>query len=248
MGERKGFRRNRSREKMKKTGLWIPIIFYGMTAIGCGVHTKNTKAPVEPVRSQVVSPLQLEPRPEGSLWNGSATASLFSDIKAHKVGDIVTISIVESSSATESASTDASRESSVEAGIDAFLGYEKWVMERNRNFNASKMLDANLSNEFKGSGKTVRSGTLTASITARIIEVLSNGNFIIEGRREVEVNHEAQYIVISGIVRPEDISRDNMVLSTFIADARIAYSGRGIINDHQYPGWFTRLLNKAWPF
>jgi flagellar L-ring protein precursor FlgH len=175
-------------------------------------------------------------------------ASLFSDIRARKVGDIVTISIVESSSATENATTETSRDSSLFAGVDSFLGYEKQLEKRFKNFTAAEMFDATLSNDFTGTGKTVRSGSLTASISARIIEELPNGNFVIEGRREVAVNHESQYLVITGIVRPEDISPDNIVLSTFISDARIAYSGRGVIDDHQYPGWFTRLLNRYWPF
>jgi len=234
---------------MKKAGLLVFTMFGGMMVLGCGAHTEKVKTPVEPVRPELAAPVPQEKPSEGSLWtNDSAMASLFSDIKARKVGDIVTISIVESSSATESASTETGRDSSIKAGVTAFLGFEQELMQKFEDFNSAEMIDANLSNEFKGSGKTIRSGTLTASITARIIEVLPNGNFVIEGRRDVEVNHENQYIVISGIVRPEDISRDNIVLSTYISDARIAYSGRGVIDDHMYPGWFTRILNRAWPF
>lgn len=234
---------------MKKIGLWMFIIFGGVMVLGCGIHIEKTKAPVEVVRPKVATPVSQEQPSEGSLWSShSAMASLFSDIKAHKLGDIVTISIVESSSATESATTDTSRDSSVKAGVKTFLGYENQLMKKFKNFNSAEMLDASLTNKFTGSGKTVRSGTLTANITAKIVEVLPNGNFVIEGRREVEVNHETQYIVISGIVRPEDISRDNIVLSTYIADASIVYSGRGVINDHQKPGWFTGLVNRFWPF
>ncbi len=234
---------------MKKIGLSVFILGAGLVVLGCGAHTKEAKAPVEAVRDEAAIPVPQEQPSEGSLWTShSAMASLFSDIKAHRVGDIVTISIVESSSASESAATDTSRDSSVRAGVETFLGFESQLMGQYENFNSSEMLKASLANEFQGSGRTVRSGKLTASITARIIEVLPNGNFVIEGRREIEVNHETQYIVISGIVRPEDISRDNIVLSTYISDARIAYSGRGVVNDLQYPGWFTRFLNKAWPF
>jgi flagellar L-ring protein precursor FlgH len=234
---------------MNKIGLWVLIMFGGVVVLGCGAHTKKATAPVEVSRPHVATPAPQEQSSEGSLWRSdSAMASLFSDIKARRVGDIVTISIVESSSASESANTDTSRDSSVFAGVDSFLGYEKHLAELYPNFDMGNMLDATLRNEFEGTGKTVRSGKLTASITARIIEVLPNGNFVIEGRREVEVNHETHYIVISGIVRPKDISPDNIVLSTFISDARIAYSGKGVIDDYQYPGWFTRILNKAWPF
>jgi flagellar L-ring protein precursor FlgH len=237
-------------ELMKTGNFWILIAFGGLMVLGCEAHTKKVKNPGDVVEPKVAKGLEpQEQPPEGSLWRGdSAMASLFSDHKAWRVGDIVTISIVESSSATENASTKTSRDSSLEGGVTTFLGYENQLMQRFKNFNSAEMFDANLSNEFEGSGKTVRSGSLKASITARIIEELPNGNFVIEGRREVEVNHETQYIVISGIVRPEDISPDNVVLSTFISDARIVYSGRGVVDDVQHPGWFTRLLNKAWPF
>jgi flagellar L-ring protein precursor FlgH len=155
---------------------------------------------------------------------------------------------VESSSASKRAATDTSRESSVDAGIESILGYENQLEKKYGNLEMEQLLKAKLSNNFDGNAQTNRSGELTASITARIIEILPSGNFVIEGRREVQVNHETEFILISGIIRPEDISRDNIVLSTFISDARIVYSGRGVVDDLQYPGWFTRLLNKAWPF
>ncbi len=87
-----------------------------------------------------------------------------------------------------------------------------------------------------------------ARITARVSRVLENGNLFIEGARQLTVNAEEQYIVISGIVRPEDITSDNLVSSQYIADARIVYTGQGIINDKMRPGWGTRILDAIWPF
>ena len=78
--------------------------------------------------------------------------------------------------------------------------------------------------------------------------MLSNGNLIIQGNREVRVNHENQIITLTGMVRPRDISADNVIMSTYIADARISYSGSGIVNDKQRPGWLVRLLDNIWPF
>ncbi|MBW2056213.1 MAG: flagellar basal body L-ring protein FlgH [Deltaproteobacteria bacterium] len=234
---------------MKGKRLFGLILWTGLLVFGCGAHTENAKRGGGVVPEGTVAPLAQEQPLEGSLWRSDSTmASLYSDIKARRVGDIVTITIVESSSASESANTDTSRDSSVKAGVESFLGLEKQLASQYDNLNPAELLNASLSNNFKGTGKTVRSGNLTANITARIIEVLPNGNFVIEGKREVEVNHEAQYIVISGIIRPDDISRDNVVLSTYISDARIAYSGRGVVNDYQRPGWFTRFLNRTWPF
>jgi flagellar L-ring protein precursor FlgH len=235
--------------KHRKGFVFWSLVLWGGLVIGCGAHTKQVRTPQEPIRPKIASPPPEEPANTGSLWSqDSSMGSLFSDLKARGVGDIVTISIVESSSATESAGTDTSRDSSVNAALNNFLGLENELVKNFRHLDKASLIDATLATEFEGAGKTVRSGQLTASITAKIIEVLPNGNFVIEGRREVEVNHENQYIVISGIIRPEDISPDNIVLSTYISDARITYSGRGVVDDSQRPGWFTGLVNRVWPF
>ena len=100
----------------------------------------------------------------------------------------------------------------------------------------------------QGTGTTQRSGALSAYMTARVVDVLANGNLFIQGNREVRVNHENQIITLSGIVRPRDISAENVIQSTYIADAQITYSGTGIVNDRQKPGWLTRVIDKVWPF
>ena len=85
-------------------------------------------------------------------------------------------------------------------------------------------------------------------MTARVIDVLPNGNMLIEGRRNIKVNNEDQEIILEGTVRPRDIGADNVVNSIYIADARISYSGRGIISDRQSPGWLMNIVDKLWPF
>jgi len=89
---------------------------------------------------------------------------------------------------------------------------------------------------------------MEATISARVMEVLDNGNLSIEGRRQLTVNEEDQFIIITGIIRPEDITADNVIESQFIADARIVYTGKGVINDKMRPGWLTRILDWVWPF
>ena len=105
-----------------------------------------------------------------------------------------------------------------------------------------------MSSDFDGSGSTSRSGDLSAFITCRVTRVLPNGNLNIVGSREVLVNHETQMIILSGVIRPRDINEDNVILSTFVSGAKIAYSGSGIVNDRQRPGWLANLLNSVWPF
>ena len=107
---------------------------------------------------------------------------------------------------------------------------------------------ASLKKGFDGSGATSRKNSLSATITDIVRQVLPNGNLYIEGKKEVIINNERQYIIVSGIVRPEDIRPDNSVTSDQIADARIQYSGRGVLADKQRPGWLGRLLDLVWPF
>jgi flagellar L-ring protein precursor FlgH len=105
-----------------------------------------------------------------------------------------------------------------------------------------------MKNDFKGEGETSRESSMTASISTRVVRVLGNGNLLVAGSRQVKVNAEDQVIVISGVIRPEDIAPDNSVLSTNVADARIEYYGRGVLADKQRPGWLGRVLDWVWPF
>jgi flagellar L-ring protein precursor FlgH len=89
---------------------------------------------------------------------------------------------------------------------------------------------------------------MTASITARVMDVTPEGNLYIRGTREVKVNNETQYITLTGMIRPEDISPDNTILSSYIADAKIAYAGSGSVSDKQRPGWLMRAVDFIWPF
>ncbi len=179
---------------------------------------------------------------EMSLWaDNTIMVDLFSDTKARRIGDIVTIQVSESSSAENSASTDTDRESSLSAGIQEFFGAEVDTLD---NFN----VQGGIESEFQGSGSTTRRGNLEAFITARVVEVLPGGNLKVIGSREILVNNEKQLMTIYGVVRPRDISKDNVVLSSFVSDARIAYSGAGIVDDRQRPGWMANTLNTIWPF
>ena len=237
---------------------------------GC-VAPRQTLPPVAettPVKPQVPIKAVSLPQPEfnGSLYesNGSlyATRSMFNDFfidtKARKVGDIVTVKIAESSKATNSADTKTGRESGLEAGIDTLFEIEDWYEDKvlgnisnnlpRPNPFGNTSVKGSMSSDFNGSGSTSRSGDLNAFITCRVTGLLHNGNLKIVGSREILVNHETQMIILSGIIRPRDIDDDNVILSTFISDAKIAYSGSGIVNDRQRPGWLANLLNSVWPF
>jgi len=193
------------------------------------------------------------PKPEeGSLWSEVSEVSLFPDIKARKVGDTVTVRIVEDPEAELNANTQTSRSSGVEASKLKFLGYMQALAEKNprlaQNPGSDDLIFAALGMKHDGKGSTDRDGHVKAYISAVVEKVLFNGNLYIIGRREVRVNNETQYITLSGIVRPEDISSSNEISSTYIADARITYAGNGPIADKQKPGWMGRVLDHVWPF
>jgi flagellar L-ring protein FlgH len=190
-----------------------------------------------------------QPPSDGSLWReDGALLSMFADQKARTVGDIVTIKIVESSDATNKATTATDRSSSLSASVDAFFNAEKRYPSDQPFFNPFSKLAGGLDSQFQGSGTTKRSGDLNAYITALVTDVLPNGNLIVTGSREVLINNDNQIIQLTGVVRPRDISADNQVLSTYVADARISYSGTGVIDDRQKPGWLTNFVMKIWPF
>ena len=158
-------------------------------------------------------------------------SSLVSNFKAHRVGDIITIMIVEESTANASSNVSANNKSEVSGGPG--LGF----LDVLTNWG----IDAE--NKYTGDGSTQRTGNLTAEITARITEILHNGDYRLAGNRMVDINGERQLIEITGVCRARDIQPDNTIYSTYIADARIAYNGTGVVNDSSEPGVITKLVN-----
>ena len=229
-----------------KASSWhsLPIFLILFILVGCsGAQKQVVKHPVPVPKEEV--------RTEGSLWAGeSYKSSLFLDTRAKGVGDIVTIRVSENSKGTKSATTNTSNKSATATGISSFFGapLDFGLDKLYGGTGFSPNVAADSSSSFKGDGKTSRSSLLEADITAKVVSVLPSGNLEIEGKREIVVNNEEQVMVLRGIIRPEDISSSNVVLSTYIADARIEYTGDGVLADKQGPGWFTRILDKIWPF
>ena len=229
---------------------------------GCSGNRQNIQPAIQQMPSQQMIVRQPAAAPEdkgGSLWQArSSFNGLFIDTKARNVGDIVTVKIDESAQASNRANTETERSSGLEAGIDKLFGFEDWWQDEILPEVGSKWpkidpfgnpsVKGSLKSDFKGDGETSRSGSLEAFITCRVVDVMANGNLKIVGTREVMVNHENQLIILSGIIRPRDISDTNVILSTFISDAKIAYSGSGVVDDRQQPGWLANLLNNVWPF
>ena len=157
--------------------------------------------------------------------------SLVTNIKAHRLGDLITIIISEKTQAD--ASSNVKADSKAESSGGPGLGFLNFI----------NPWDLTIENKFKGDGKTQRSGSLRAEMTARITEVLNNGDFRLAGTRMVNINGEKQLIEITGICRARDISPDNTIMSTFISEAQIAYNGSGLVNDTANPGVVTKIIN-----
>jgi len=221
------------------------LINFLLLAYGCAKNDADVVQVPEPLESPVIE--QKVPISPGSIWTGNE-GNWIADLRAHQVGDIVTVTILEKASATKEASTETDRDSGIKAGIPTFFGLEKKLVENNPNLDPSSLIEAKISNNFKGSGKTTRKEDLLATLTTQVIKVYPNGNMKIRGGKSVVVNNENQIIYLTGIIRPYDVSAANEVDSSKILNAQIAYTGKGIISDKQRPGWLGRIVDHVWPF
>ncbi len=222
------------------------------------------------IKERIVTPPVVRTPAPGSIWNGATSNNMmFADKKARNTDDLVTIVISEVSTGQNKAKTETEKNSNTLAKIDSLLGLNSDVLESYLKNPLSDGLRGVLGlnpalltsfsglglqmggsnvNKLTGKGDTNRDTLLRASMTARVIQVLDNGNLMIEGKRQVTVNAEDQFLIITGIIRPEDITAENTIQSKYIADARIFYTGQGVVNDKMRPGWLTRIIDWVWPF
>ena len=204
-----------------------------------------------PAKEKLEVPPLPPPKTMGSLWQEeNGRAYLYEDLRAMRVGDIITIKIAEKHKGSKSADTSAERDStitnSLTGGAVGYLGIPGFRLgaEATRGLG----IDASAKNKFNGKGATNREDTLTGTISAIVTQVMPNGDLRVEGRREVTVNSERQIMIIGGVVRRVDVDTKNTVQSTAIADAKIEYSGLGVVDDVQRPGWLVRILDWIYPF
>jgi flagellar L-ring protein precursor FlgH len=170
------------------------------------------------------------------------------DSNSRKRGDLVTIIVEEQTATSLDAGTETANSSKTSAGISALLGAETTLPTANQGMGGKISIDTSRSSDYRGSGKTNRNSTLQSVITTEVIDVLPNGNLRLWGRKQVRVNREIQWVVIDGIVRPRDISIENLVSSSMLAKATIEVTGSGVVSDKQGPGIFQRVLDAMWPF
>ena len=236
------------------------FLVYALCSVFCALFFISCASPskqLPPPPPKYIYEMEEQPisRSTNSLWSDSI--NIFEDRKARRLNDLVTIKIEESMEGSGEADTDTSRDSSLDAGLDELLG-----MNSDFNLHNAKILQqmykgsnifvpeiqGSATSTFKGEGDTSREGELTATLTAKVVEVMPNGNLVLEARKELTINEERQILVLAGMVRPDDIESDNTISSTKIADAHVYYVGDGVVADKQKPGWLVRIVDNAWPF
>lgn len=177
----------------------------------------------------------------GSLFNASAANSLYSDVKARRVGDIITVTLRENTNATKSAGNSTSKESS--ASLNPIVGLGGNAL---RIGSQDVQLSMDSSNEFTGDAQASQSNSLQGNISVTVVEVLPNQNLIIRGEKWLTLNNGDEYIRLTGIIRPADIAPTNEIQSNKIANARIQYSGTGSFARAQEKGWLTKFFSSEW--
>jgi flagellar L-ring protein precursor FlgH len=222
-------------------------------AVGCGPKLNQPSTLNNQEAALLNPPVETYPTPaiktEGSLFSEDSRPDFFADLKARRVGDIITINIVETSRANKTATTTTGRSSEIDTSIDALFGLEQpGKLPSPFGLQIANGVQGSYNSQFSGRGTTTRNENITAKISARIIQVLPNDNLVVRGSQEIMVNNEKQYITVQGVIRPADVATDNSILSTYMADARIEYTGKGDLTNKQREGWLSRALDKIWPF
>jgi flagellar L-ring protein FlgH len=192
--------------------------------------------PAEPVSSTL---------PDGTIYRAGFGLRLFEDNRAREVGDILIVILMESTDAQKSASTDASKQSNLAVSNPTLFGTP---VNLGNSGISNLQFGADSTQDFKGSGSSSQSNSLNGSIGVVVSEVLSNGNLVVRGEKIIALNQGDEHVRLSGIVRAQDISPDNTVLSTQVANANISYGGKGTVNAANVLGFLSKFFFLFLPF
>ncbi|KPJ92053.1 MAG: hypothetical protein AMJ53_10145 [Gammaproteobacteria bacterium SG8_11] len=221
--------------------LWISAV-----AIVAMTACSTTKQPGADQEFASARPASTQPLPidTGAIYKSGYGIKLFEDNKASKVGDILTVILEEKTNASKKARTKTVKDSDVK--VEAPLVFGKGITH-----NGVALLQTDLvaDREFKGEGDSTQSNSLTGTISVTVSEVLANGNLVVRGEKLITINTGSEHIRLAGIVRPEDVTPDNTIKSSQIANAKIVYGGEGDVADVNRKGWLHRFVDSPWwPF
>ena len=238
----------------------LALVLIGLTLAGCGAADRLKNVGREPSLSAIDNPtakagsrpVQMPmPQPEpvhfnsNSLWRTGSRA-FFKDQRAARVGDILTVRVKIADKAEIDNKTERRRSNNEKMGVSNLFGLENNIAKVP--MDPSSLVNAGSTSSSSGQGSVEREEAVTTNIAAVVTQLLPNGNMVIEGRQEIRVNFEIRELIVAGIVRPEDIQSDNIVDSNKIAEARIAYGGRGQISDVQQPRYGQQVMDIVLPF
>jgi flagellar L-ring protein precursor FlgH len=208
------------------------------------VDNPTARAGYKPVQMPMpaVQPASYNPN---SLWRNGSRA-FFKDQRAHQIGDILTVMVNITDKANIANETQRSRQNTEDSGITNFFGKNKIPILNSST--PTRLLTADSTSSSDGKGSVNRQEALQTNVAAVVTQVLPNGNLVVEGKQEIRVNFEIRELIVAGIVRPEDIQSDNTIDSSKIAQARIAYGGRGQLTDVQQQRYGQQLFDVVLPF
>ncbi|MDF0518471.1 flagellar basal body L-ring protein FlgH [Bradyrhizobium yuanmingense] len=208
------------------------------------IDNPTTQPGYKPVQMPMPKPEVASYNPN-SLWRNGSRA-FFKDQRARQVGDLLTVTVNITDKANIENDTSRSRSNKEDSGITDFIGSQT-VTQANKIL-PGRILTADSTSSSEGKGSVDRKEALQTNVAAVVTQVLPNGNLVVEGKQEIRVNFEIRELIVAGIVRPEDIQSDNTIDSTKIAQARIAYGGRGQITDVQQPRYGQQVMDVLLPF
>lgn len=224
-----------------------PLSSFARTALACAVaallggcviagdvRPYPTMAPLQPIM-----PPQAEPT-AGAIYAAGPTLQLYSDRRARDVGDLLTITLLENTTAQTSANTATNKESNLSLGTPSILGAPVTL-------GGKDILSATAkgARDFTGKGNSAQSNRLQGNVTVTVVQRLPNGNLVVQGQKNLRLNQGDELLQVQGIVRPGDISADNTVPSSRVAEARIVYGGRGPVAQSNAMGWLSRFFNSG---
>lgn len=208
------------------------------------IDNPTTQPGYKPVQMPMPKPEVASYNPN-SLWRNGSRA-FFKDQRAHQIGDLLTVTVNITDKANIANETQRSRTNSENSGVSDFIGAQ--TITQAHKILPGRILTADSTASSDGKGSVNRTEALQTNVAAVVTQVLPNGNLVVEGKQEIRVNYEIRELVVAGIVRPEDIQSDNTIDSTKIAQARIAYGGRGQITDVQQPRYGQQVMDVLLPF
>jgi flagellar L-ring protein precursor FlgH len=226
----------------------LPLLPLGLLVLGSagcahGAFSMGNMTPDPSFSVRPPAPADLITADGGIRTSGS---SIYSGRRAVRIGDHLTVRIAHNTRADSNANTKLGRTSSAEVGLGAMLGLETQLEKIGLTPGASIAGDATAT--FDGNGGTTRTGALTGTLTVQVVDVLPNGHLVVGGRQALKINNEVQVLSLRGIVDPRAVDADNSVASSQIVDARVEFSGVGVVAGKQRPGWLARILDVITPF